>query len=467
MTEDVNPNGQMLAEQSSLSTDAARQLATTAKTAPQMQGISSRWISRLLPWVQLRGGSYRVNQRLTYALGDGRVTFTNVGSTIRVIPQELREMALLREFDEEMVLNTLADRFVQQEFQPGDVLVEKGTPADQIVLIAHGKVSKIGTGNYGDEVELAVLADGDHFTYQAIIESGDLWDFTIKAITRCTVLVLTQRAFEEVVASSESLQAHIEEFKARPQKAQDTHGQAAIALAAGHTGEPVLPTTFVDYETSPREYELSLAQTVLRVHTRVADLYNDPMNQIEQQLKLTVHELRERQEYELVNNQEFGLLHNADLSQRFPTRNGPPHPDDIDELITRRRNSQYIFAHPRAIAAFARQCNRIGIYLESIDVGGNRIPAWRGIPIYSCGKIPIDRKTQTTSIIVMRTGEDNQGVVGLQPAELPDQYEPGLNVRFMGINEKAIISYLVSNYFSAAILVPDAVGILEDVQIGW
>ncbi|MEG4812214.1 family 2B encapsulin nanocompartment shell protein [Microcoleus sp. F8-D3] len=467
MTEDVNPNGQMLAEQSSLSTDAARKLATTAKTAPQMQGISSRWISRLLPWVQLRGGSYRVNQRLTYALGDGRVTFTNVGSTIRVIPQELREMALLREFDEETVLNTLADRFVQQEFQPGDVLVEKGTPADQIVLIAHGKVSKIGTGNYGDEVELAVLADGDHFTYQAIIESGDLWDFTIKAITRCTVLVLTQRAFEEVVASSESLQAHIAEFTARPPKAQDSHGQAAIALAAGHTGEPVLPTTFVDYETSPREYELSLVQTVLRVHTRVADLYNDPMNQIEQQLKLTVHELRERQEYELVNNQEFGLLHNADLSQRFPTRNGPPTPDDFDELITRRRNSQYIFAHPRAIAAFARQCNRIGIYLESIDVGGNRIPAWRGIPIYSCGKIPIDRKTQTTSIIVMRTGEDNQGVVGLQPAELPDQYEPGLNVRFMGINEKAIISYLVSNYFSAAILVPDAVGILEDVQIGW
>ncbi|MEG4963282.1 MULTISPECIES: family 2B encapsulin nanocompartment shell protein [unclassified Microcoleus] len=467
MTEDVNPNGQMLAEQSSLSTDAARKLATTAKTVPQMQGISSRWISRLLPWVQLRGGSYRVNQRLTYALGDGRVTFTNAGSTIRVIPQELREMALLREFDEEMVLNTLADRFVQQEFQPGDVLVEKGTPADQIVLIAHGKVSKIGTGNYGDEVELAVLADGDHFTYQAIIESGDLWDFTIKAITRCTVLVLTQRAFEEVVASSESLQAHIEEFKARPLKAQDTHGQAAIALAAGHTGEPVLPTTFVDYETSPREYELSLVQTVLRVHTRVADLYNEPMNQIEQQLKLTVHELRERQEYELVNNQEFGLLHNADLSQRFPTRNGPPHPDDIDELITRRRNSQYIFAHPRAIAAFARQCNRSGLDLESIDVGGNRIPAWRGIPIYPCGKIPIDRTTQTTSIIVMRTGEDNQGVVGLQPAELPDQYEPGLNVRFMGINEKAIISYLVSNYFSAAILVPDAVGILEDVEIGW
>ncbi|WP_293351188.1 MULTISPECIES: family 2B encapsulin nanocompartment shell protein [unclassified Microcoleus] len=463
--EDVNSNGQTLAEQSSLSTRAAKQLATTAKTAPQMQGITSRWISNLLPWVQLRGGSYRVNRRLTYALGDGRVTFTNVGSTIRVIPQELRELAFLRDFEDETVLNALADRFVQQEFQPGDVLVEKGTPADQIVLIAHGKVSKIGTGKYGDEVELGVLIDGDHFTYQAILESEDVWNFTIKAITRCTVLALRQSSFEELVNSSASLQAHIEAFEAQPPKPHDRHGQAAIELAAGHSGEPVLPTTFVDYETSPREYELSLVQTVLRVHTRVADLYNDPMNQIAEQLKLTVHELRERQEYELVNNQEFGLLHNADLGQRFPTRNGPPTPDDFDELITRRRNAQYIFAHPRAIAAFGRECSKLGLYPDSHDMGGERVMAWRNIPILPCNKIPISN-TQTSSVIVVRTGEDNQGVVGLRPAELPDQHEPGLNVRFMGINEKAIISYLVSNYFSAAILVPDAVGVLEDVELG-
>nr|AEK21531.1 cyclic nucleotide-binding protein [Pseudanabaena sp. dqh15]BEG79522.1 cyclic nucleotide-binding protein A [Pseudanabaena foetida var. intermedia NIES-512] len=465
MTENLDSNQQMLAERSSLSTRAAKQLATTTKTAPQMQGITSRWISRLLPWVELRGGSYRVNRRLTYALGDGRVTFTNVGSTIQVIPQELRELAFLRDFEDEAVLNALADRFVQQEFQPGDVLVDKGTPADQIVLIAHGKVSKIGTGKYGDEVELAVLTNGDHFAYQAILESEDLWDFTIKAITRCTVLALTQSSFEELVNSSESLQAHIEAFRTQPQKDQDRYGQSAIDLAAGHSGEPVLPATFVDYETSPREYELSLAQTVLRVHTRVADLYNEPMNQIAEQLKLTVHELRERQEYELVNNREFGLLHNADLGQRFSTRNGPPTPDDFDELITRRRNAQYIFAHPRAIAAFGRECSKLGLYPDSIDMGGERVLTWRNIPILPCDKIPISN-TQTSSVIVVRTGEDNQGLVGLRPAALPDQHEPGLNVRFMGINEKAIISYLVSNYFSAAILVPDAVGVLEDVELG-
>jgi len=36
----------------------------------------------------------------------------------------------------------------------------------------------------------------------------------------------------------------------------------------------------------------------------------------------------------------------------------------------------------------------------------------------------------------------------------------------MGSNEKAMISYLVSTYFSAAILVPDGLGVLEDVEFG-
>jgi hypothetical protein len=36
----------------------------------------------------------------------------------------------------------------------------------------------------------------------------------------------------------------------------------------------------------------------------------------------------------------------------------------------------------------------------------------------------------------------------------------------MGIDDKAVLSYLVSAYFSAAVLVPDAIGMLENVEIG-
>jgi CRP-like cAMP-binding protein len=455
-------NGQL---RKSLPTTAARQLATTTKTVPQMQGITSRWLLRILPWVQVSGGTYRVNRRLSFAVGDGRVTFIQNGAAVRVVPQELRELALLKDFDDQLVLDALAQRFVQAEFEPGQAIVEAGQPAELICLIAHGKVEKVGEGKYGDPVVLGVLADGDHFTYQAIIETGDVWPFTALAATRCTVLILTQQAFEEVVAQSSTLQAHIEAFRAGPGRPQDEFGEAAIELAAGHEQEDDLPATYVDYDPSPREYELSVAQTVLHVHTRVADLFNDPMNQTEQQLRLTIEALRERQEHEMVNNRRIGLLHNADFSQRIQSRTGPPTPDDLDHLISIRRNTQFLLAHPRTIAAFGRECNRRGVYPEPACLEGQTVHAWRNIPLLPCNKIPVT-ESGTSSILAMRVGEDNEGVVGLHQLGIPDEYRPSLSVRFMSIDEKAIISYLVSVYFSVAVLLPSALGILENVEIG-
>jgi CRP-like cAMP-binding protein len=459
----VTENGQ---SPLSLGTAAARNLATTTKSVPQMQGITSRWLLRLLPWVQASGGVYRVNRRLSYLLGDGRVTFTNVGAEVRVIPQELRELPLLREFDDDEVLAAMAERFVQREYEPGAAIVEIGQPADQIFLIAHGKVNKIGTGKYGDDTVLQSLADGDHFTYRAIVESGDTWDFTARAVTRCTVLALSQQDFDELVERSDALRAHIEHFLANSARPHNPQGEAAIEVASGHDGEPDLPGTFVDYETSPREYELSVAQTVLRVHSRVADLYNEPMNQVEQQLRLTIEALRERQEHEMVNNRAFGLLHNADFSQRISTRTGPPTPDDMDELLAVVwKEPAFFLAHPRTIAAFGRECTRRGVYPQSVDIGGHMVPAWRGIPLFPSNKIPVT-DTRTSSVLLLRTGEESQGVIGLHQTGIPDEYQPGLSVRFMNINEKAIISYLVSTYYSVAVLVPDALGVLENVELG-
>jgi Phage capsid-like protein len=310
-----------------------------------------------------------------------------------------------------------------------------------------------------------VWADGDHFGDQVLVESGGRWKFTVKAITRCTVLVLPGQVFRELLNQSQTLQATVDHFRTRAAQPQNKHGEALIDLSAGHVEETQLPGTFVDYELSPREYPLSIAQTVLRVNTRVADLYNEPMNQTEQQLRLTIEALRERQEYELINNREFGLLHNADLKQRIHPRSGPPTPDDLDELVTRRRKSKFFLAHPKTIAAFGRQCNRLGISTESIDLDGSKVMTWRNVPVLPCDKIPIT-KNQTSSILVLRTGEEDQGVVGLHQTGIPDEYQPSLSVRFMGISDQAIASYLVTAYYSAAVLVPDALGILEDVEIG-
>ncbi|WP_242884485.1 family 2B encapsulin nanocompartment shell protein [Actinomadura litoris] len=463
MTEQPQASDQRL----SLGTSAARNLATTTKSVPQMQGITSRWLLKLLPWVQAAGGAYRVNRRLTYTLGDGRVTFVTTGADVRVIPRELGELPPLRGYDDEPALDALAGRFTQREYEPGDVIVEQGSPVDQVVLVVHGKLSRIGAGEYGTEAVHGTLADGDFFGEQILVpgDEPDEWDYTVKAVTSVTVLTLSQADFQEALDRTDTLQAHLAEFRSGPDRATNPHGEAAIELASGHDGEPVLPGTFVDYEGSPREYELSVAQTVLRVHTRVADLYNEPMDQIEQQLRLTIEALRERQESELLNNRDFGLLHNADLSQRIHTRSGPPTPDDMDELLSLVwKDPAFFLAHPKAIAAFGRECNARGLYPESVDIGGNKVPAWRGVPIFPSSKIPVS-KTRTSSILLMRTGEASQGVIGLHQTGLPDEYQPGLSVRFMNIDEKALISYLVSAYYSAAVLVPDALGMLESVEI--
>ena len=449
---------------SSLGTAAARNLATTTKSVPQMQGISSRWLLRVLPWVQAAGGVYRVNRRLSYQLGDGRVSFVSEAAQVRVVPGELRELAPLRGFDDEAVLAALADRFEQREYAAGEVLVERGSQPQALFLIAHGKVRRLGAGEYGDRTLLGSLADGDYFGEQVLAGSAQPWEFTVQAATACTVLVLTAQAFQNLSEAGE-LRDHVRRAATEAARPQNRSGEASIDLASGHRGEPALPATFVDYELRPREYELSVAQTVLRVHTRVADLYNQPMNQLEQQLRLTIEALRERQEHELVNNREFGLLHNADLKQRIHTRGGPPTPQDLDDLLSRRRKTRFFLAHPRAIAAFGRECTRRGIYPRPVDTEGRPAQAWRGVPILPCDKIPVTAGG-STSILAMRTGEDDEGVVGLYQTGLPEERQPGLSVRFMGIDGLAVMSYLVSAYYSAAVLVPDALGILENVEVG-
>ncbi|MEJ3747222.1 family 2B encapsulin nanocompartment shell protein, partial [Actinomycetes bacterium KLBMP 9797] len=312
-----------------LSTAAARTLTTTTKSVPQMASVTSRWLLRVLPWVAAAGGAYRVNRRLSYAIGDGRLTFITEAGQTRVVPQELRELPVLRDFADDAVLGALAERFAPRQYAPGDVIVASGQPADTLFLLAYGKAHRVGTAKYGDEIVLGVLADGDYFGEKALTGEPGRWAYTVRAVTPCTVLVL-RAPLDGLNGHSEPLRAHITRVLADAAKPRNKVGEAEIELASGHAGEPVLPATYVDYELAPREYELSVAQTVLRVHSRVADLFNQPMNQVEQQLRLTIEALRERQEHEMVNNREFGLLHNADLRQRIHTRTGPPTPDDLD-----------------------------------------------------------------------------------------------------------------------------------------
>jgi hypothetical protein len=248
----------------------------------------------------------------------------------------------------------------------------------------------------------------------------------------------------------------------RVNKAKDP---SAIEVDCSNKDERELPATFVDYEEWGREYVLNAVNTVVDVHTRVSDLYSSPHNQIREQLRLTIETVKERQESELINNKEYGLLNNVAASQKVKSRTGAPTPDDMDELLTKVwKEPAFFLAHPKAIAAFGRECTRRGVPPPTVSMFGSQFITWRGVPIIPCDKLKVTGGK--TNILLLRTGESRQGVVGLYQPNLPGQQTMGLSVRFMGINHKAIASYLVSLYCSLAVLTDDAIAVLENVDVG-
>lgn len=241
--------------------------------------------------------------------------------------------------------------------------------------------------------------------------------------------------------------------------------ESRVTVDCSDRDERELPQTFVDYQENPREYMLSAVNTVVDVHTRVSDLYSVPHNQIGEQLRLTIEIVKERQENELINNKEYGMLQNVAPAQRIKTRSGAPTPDDLDELLTKVwKEPGFFLAHPTAIAAFGRECTRRGVPPPTVSLFGSQFITWRGIPLIPSDKIGTEGGK--TSILLVRTGERRQGVVGLFQPNLPGQQSMGLSVRFMGINHKAIASYLISLYCSLAVLTDDALAVLDDAETG-
>jgi hypothetical protein len=242
-------------------------------------------------------------------------------------------------------------------------------------------------------------------------------------------------------------------------------GEKGIGIECSPSDANDLPSAFIDYEEQPREYTLSTVTTTIEVQTRISDLYRSPMDQVREQLAVLVEMVKERQESELINNATYGLLNSVAPSMLVPTRTGAPTPDDLDELISRVwKEPAFFLAHPRAIAAFGRECTRRGVPPATITMFGSSFLTWRGIPIVPSDKLTIEGGK--TNILLLRTGEKKRGVVGLFQPGIPGEVSPSLSVRLMGINARGAASYLLSLYCSAAVLTDDAIGALQNVEVG-
>jgi hypothetical protein len=242
-------------------------------------------------------------------------------------------------------------------------------------------------------------------------------------------------------------------------------GESEIRIECSPSDSDDLPAAFVDYEEQPREYTLSTVTTTIEVQTRISDLYRSPMDQVREQLAVLIDMVKERQEDEIINNANYGLLSHLVDGMRVPTRTGAPTPDDMDELIAKVwKEPAFFLAHPRAIAAFGRECTRRGVPPATVTLFGSPFLTWRGIPIIPTDKLRV--KDSKTNILLLRTGEKKRGVVGLFQPGIPGEVTPSLSVRLMGINARGAAAYLISLYCSAAVLTDDALGALDGVDVG-
>jgi CRP-like cAMP-binding protein len=468
-----------------LSVPAARTLSNPTLTAPQMLAESPRWLLHLLPWLNIQGGVYQVNRRRIVLRQSDRIATTFADDKAALDVNALRGLSLLRTANEPL-LGAISGLLVEERRGTGEDLYKEGDAGEKFYIIVKGKVEIATTDAHGEKLRLALYGDGDFFGETALLNE---WRHTTTAqtLTPSVFLTLDRARFRALLDSSPELRTNFDALvrlrEESPAK-QNESGEAGIEIASYNVGEePELQRTFVDYEEIPRQYQLQTIQTVVRLHTRISDLYNNNYDQLREQLRLTIQGIKEREETEILNDPEHGLLFAAAPSMRIRTRSGPPTPDDLDDLLAHVwKEPAFFLAHPRAIAAFGRECTRRGVPPPTVQMFGSPFITWRGVPLVPSNKLPINRSNGSrvphvanrdtegsaglTSILLMRVGEQKQGVVGLHQTGLPGEQMPGLSVRFMGIDNYSTASYLVTLYFSAAVLTEDALGILENVEVG-
>ncbi len=458
----------------SLDIQQARNLANTTKSVPQMESSTPRWFMQMLPWVNLEAGTFRVNRRKTVVRPSIKVPLPAQGGVDKLLGEHLKGISLF-ENCEAAFLDDLATKFQSESFPMGQPVMRRGDPADKFYILAEGKVEVSDVSDHGDRVRLSMLTEGDYIGEIALLRGVDR-TANVDTVTPCVFLTLSRQDFLAALDAVAGLRKTIEkgiEHRERESQKINEYGERKTHITTAADGEPVVEGIHIEYEEQPRELSLHSMQTVVQIHTRIADLYNTPHNQVQQQLRLTVEDMKERQEWEMINNPEFGLLNNVASNMRVPTRKGPPTPDDLDELLSMVwKEPAFFLAHPKAIAAFGRECTRRGVPPPTVQLFGSSFITWRGYPLFPCDKLLVDGKVKPTrssgktSILLVRVGEDKQGVIGLHRTGLPCEYLPSLSVRLMGISQQSIEEYLVTMYFSLAILTDDAVACLENVEIG-
>ncbi|HAO00115.1 MAG TPA: Crp/Fnr family transcriptional regulator, partial [Planctomycetaceae bacterium] len=234
--------------QRSVTTSVARNLTDTTKTSPKMMSITPRYLLRLLPWVQVDGGVYRVN-RTKVELPKAERIGVDVSGGMATFPVEaLRGVPMFSALPDAM-LERMAGRFRTEEVSLGSRLSVEGEDLSKFFIIAQGQVEVLSKGAHGSDLRIALLTEGEFFG-EAELVSDRPSDMTVRTITPCVLITLSRKdlesVFDELPNLRDDFRRAIDEHL-QLRSTLNRYGERNIDLVSGFAENVEIPETFVDY----------------------------------------------------------------------------------------------------------------------------------------------------------------------------------------------------------------------------
>ncbi len=434
----------------------AKVLSATQNTHAFTEFVTPRIFMKLLPYVTLQSGIFRINR-----------VHTHKGKENLVLNEKsISNISLFADLNEVEIAN-LIKKAEKKTFSLGETIESKETDAN-FYLILSGEYELMMLNHNNNPVVVANLQAGKFIGGFKALKYENHEKIRVRTSIPGSILIFSHDVISELF-QSEKLRNHVKNIMIDYENDYNT-GEHKTKLISSYTDEPIMPKSYIKYDEAPQEIELDVIQSVIGIHSRIHELYNNPHPQLESQLKVLILSILEREEWEIFNNKNHGLLNQVAHDRCITTRTGPPTPDDMDELLSVLwKEPSAIVAHPKAIAAFARECTKRGVPPVMIRMFGSNLITWRGIPLVPCDKMPITKRPNglaVTNMLAVRLGMDKQGVVGLNKAEISYAGIPSLSVRAMNTDDMSVINYLVTRYYNVAVLVPDALAMLTNIEVG-
>ncbi len=462
--------------QRSVTTAVARNLANTTKTSPKMMSITPRWSLSLLPWVQVDGGIYRVNRTKVELSKAERIGIDISNGTAAFPAESLRSVPLFSKLPE-AIIGRMAGRFKTEEVSLGNKLLVEGEDRSKFFIIAQGQVEVLSKGVHGSNLRIALLTEGEFFGESDLV-SDKPSEMTVRND-------YPMRSFDPLPERSGCCACRTTEHERRVQQGDYRASRVAIVGQSLWRAKHRFGFGFAE-KTS--KFQRPLSTTLL---SRKSMLYPPsrrsyasihayrisitvPTINLKSKMRLTVEGIKRASGVGAYQQSEVRFAAFCRPSHAISTRYGAPTPDDLDEMLALVwKKPAFFLAHPKRSLLLSEMCTWRGVPPVTSEIFGFPVILWRGVPIIPCDKLEVKSRNQsnqwfgTTSILLLRVGEEHQGVVGLHQSGIPGEIAPSLSARLMGLDSLGVTSYLLTLYFSVAVLTDDALAVLENVEVGY